>query len=69
MAEKGWVSKWAFQNDALAADTEGREAMADSYILNAKIADSQITAAKLANGKVLATGVYDTSTYDACYYA
>lgn len=69
MAEKGWIHKFAFENDALSADTVGRQAMADSFLTNEKIAASQITFSKLANGKVLATGVYDTSVYGGCYYA
>ncbi len=69
MAEKGWLHKFAFQDGALSADTEGRVAMADSFLTNDKIADSQITAVKLASGKILSTGVYGTSTYGASYYA
>ena len=69
MADKGWVHKFALENDCLAADTVGRQAMADSFLTNDKIADSQITATKFASGTVLATGVYGTSTYGACYYA
>jgi hypothetical protein len=60
MAEKGWVSKWAFQDDALSADDLGRAAMADGFIQNAKldtgavgatdkVADGIITAAKFTS--------------------
>mgnify|MGYP001559086482 CR=1 FL=1 len=69
MADKGWIHKFAFENNALSADTDGRAAMQDSYIQNAKIADSQITATKLASGNVLATGVYGSSRYGNCVYA
>lgn len=69
MADKGWISKHALQNDALSADTEGRSAVEDGFLTNAKIAADQITASKLASGKVLVAGVYGVSTYGYCYYA
>ena len=69
MAEKGWIHVFAFQDNALSAETIGRAAMQDGFLTNEKIADTQITATKFASGTVLATGVYGTSTYGACYYA
>ncbi len=39
MADKGWIGKYAFENDAVADDTLGREAMGDSFMTNDKIAD------------------------------
>ena len=66
--EIGWIGKYAFQNGGLAADSVGREAVADGYLTNQMIANGQITAAKLAGGTVLATGVYGVSVYGSCYY-
>lgn len=53
--DTGWLSKFAFQIGALAADSVGREAMADAYFsadatMRAKFADSFITLAKLIDG-------------------
>ena len=47
MAEKGWIHKFAFQDDALSADTVGRAAMQDNYIQRGKIEDGAITISKL----------------------
>lgn len=69
MPDTGWITVWALKTDALPADTMGRAIMSDSFVTNAKIADTQITAGKFASGKVLATGVYDGSTYGICFYA
>lgn len=68
MATKGWIHKFAFENDALSADTTGRQAMADSFLTNEKIANSQITAIKLASGSVLVTGVYGASRYGSAVF-
>lgn len=68
MATQGWIHKFAFQDNALSADTEGRTAMEDLFLTNAKIANSQITATKLASGSVLATGVYGSSRYGSAVY-
>ncbi len=51
--ETGWISKWAFQVGALAADLIGRQAIADAYFaatsaMRAKFADGFLTEAKLA---------------------
>ena len=67
MPEKGWISKHAFEDNALSADTTGRAAMEDGFITNAKIADSTITAAKLAARAALA-GYYGIHNYGQCYY-
>jgi len=55
--DTGWISKWAFQVGALAADVIGRQAIADAYFaataaMRAKFADGFITAAKLASNAV-----------------
>lgn len=55
--ETGWISKWAFQIGALAADIVGRQAIADAYFaatatMRAKFADGFINAAKLASNAV-----------------
>lgn len=67
IAEKGWIHKFAFQDNALAADTDGRAAMEDGFLTNAKIADTQITAAKMASGAFI-TGIYGTALYDTHLY-
>ena len=51
--ETGWISKWAFQAGALAADAIGRAAIAAGYFaataaMRAKFADGFLTEAKLA---------------------
>ena len=69
MAEKGWITVYALEDNALSANTLGRAAMQDGFLTNAKIADTQITAGKFASGKVLSTGVYDGSTYGIYFYA
>ena len=55
--ETGWLSKWAFQVAALAADAIGRQAIEDAFFaataaMRAKFADSFINAAKLATDAV-----------------
>ncbi len=67
MADGGWIGKYAFQNNGLAADDVGRAAMEDSYIQTAKIQSGAVTAAKLGS-KVLYTGVYNVSQYGSCVY-
>lgn len=57
MAVKGWIHKYAFENDALSADADGRLAMADGFLTNAKIADAQITIDKMASSFLLALAV------------
>jgi len=47
VAVKGWIHKFAFQDNALAADAAGRAAMEDGYLTNAKIADGVITLDKM----------------------
>jgi len=66
-AEKGWIHRFAFEDEALSAETVGRAAMQDSYITNAKINNGEITAGKLAP-KAAAAGYYGISTYGNCYY-
>jgi len=67
MAEKGWIHKYAFQDDALAADNYGRDAMEDGYLQNAKIEDQTITIGKLAVGALM-TGQYGISVYGTGTY-
>jgi len=70
MADKGWISKYAFQNNALTADDIGRLAMQDGYLINDKIADSQITPAKMASAALtFYTGVYAYAEYGRAVYA
>lgn len=57
MADKGWIGPYAFENDALSANTLGRSAMADGFLTNAKIAESTITLAKMADSFLLAFAV------------
>lgn len=50
--ETGWISKWAFQVAALAADAIGRQAIADAFFtatsaMRAKFADGFMTEEKL----------------------
>ena len=64
--ETGWVSKWALQIGALAADAIGRQAIEDAYFaatsaMRAKFADEFINAAKIATGAITAAK-FDTST-------
>ena len=47
MPTGGWISKHAFQDNALAADADGRAAMEDGYLIGAKIASSTITVDKI----------------------
>ena len=81
--ETGWISKWAFQVSALAADAVGRQAIedaffaataemrakfADSFINTALLADLAITIAKLVSPKLLYIGLYDYAAYDRSVY-
>ena len=64
--ETGWLSKYAFQVDALAADAVGRAAIADAFFaataaMRAKFADGFINAAKIADG-VITAAKFDTAT-------
>ena len=65
--EQGWVTKWAYEEDSLSADTLGRLAMEDGYLQNAKIANSTITATKVTSGffvtGIYGIGIYGTATY------
>jgi len=76
--ETGWLSKWAFQVDALTADSVGRQAIADAFFaataaMRAKFADEFINAAKLATDAATLTkfytGVYEYAEYGRCVYA
>lgn len=67
MAERGWIHKFAFEDDALSADTDGRSAMQDSYLQNAKVQDGTLTAVKTATSFFL-TGVYGIGTYGTSTY-
>ena len=60
--ETGWLSRYAFQRDALSADSIGREAMADGYVTAAKLAASAINS-------LSHVGVYDLDFYDMALYA
>ena len=81
--EVGWISKWALQIGALAADSFGRQAIEDAYFsadatMRAKFADEFITAAKIAAGaitqaklesaKLAYLGVYGVGQYGTCLY-
>jgi len=68
MAEKGWLSKYAFQNEALAKDSVGRSAMEDQFVNTAKIEDGAITLAKFNSALILYTGVYGYSHYGSAVY-
>ena len=74
--EVGWLSKWAFQVGALAADAYGRQAIedgyfaadatmrakfADAFVNTAKLADSAVTSAKLANSAVSMAKLADSA--------
>lgn len=48
MANQGWIHKFAFENDALSADTVGRQAMQDEFVTNAKIAVATIEVSRLS---------------------
>ena len=67
MPTGGWISVHAYQDDSLEANANGRAAMQDGYIVNAKINDATITAAKLASGVGFA-GYYGLSTYGNAFY-
>ena len=83
MAEKGWISKFAFQNNALSndeigrsamedgflsADAGGRAKMADSFVNTAKLEDKAVTLDKLASASMFYTGVYGYSFYGSAIY-
>ena len=64
--EVGWLSRWAFQVGALAADSIGRQAIADAYFaataeMRAKFADAFINADKLASGAVTTAKIANAS--------
>ena len=67
MAERGWIGKYAFQNNALSNDEIGHSAMEDGYLSadaagRAKMEDGFITLAKLASA-------YGYSQYGLAFYA
>ena len=64
--ETGWLSRWAFMVNALAADAIGRQAIEDAFFsadatMRAKFADSFINAAKLAAGAVTTAKIADSA--------
>ena len=64
--ECGWLSKWAFQIGALAADSFGRQAIEDAFFaataeMRAKFADAFINAAKLAADAVETAKILDAN--------
>ncbi|MBU1213461.1 MAG: hypothetical protein KJ587_19665 [Alphaproteobacteria bacterium] len=76
--ETGWLSRWAFMVNALAADSVGRQAMEDAFFaatveMRAKFADEFINAAKLASDaatlRKFYTGVYEYAEYGRCVYS
>ena len=78
LKEVGWLSKWAFQINSLAADSFGRQAIEDAFFaataeMRAKFADSFVNAAKLASDAgtltKFYTGVYEYAEYGRCVYA
>ncbi len=83
MPTNGWISKNAFQDNALAADDLGRAAMEDGYFAataamrakfangfvdTAQINDGAVTLAKLTSAKILYTGVYGYGEYGRAVY-
>lgn len=48
MAKEGWISPWAFQDDALSADDLGRSAMANKYIIERMLDDGILEKLNLA---------------------
>ena len=75
--DSGWISKWAFQLNALAADAVGRQAIEDAFFaataaMRAKFADEFINAAKLATDATTVTkfhiGIYGLSEYGRSVY-
>jgi len=72
MADKGWISKYAFEDKALAADATGRAAMEDGFFeataaMRAKFADGFITVGKVTPLAVV-TGVYGACMYGHAIY-
>lgn len=83
MTKGGWITKYAFADNALSNDADGHSAMEDGYLsadaegrakmaasfINAdKIADGAVTLAKLSSAKMLYTGVYGYAAYGAAVY-
>ena len=69
MPTGGWITKYAFADNALSADTDGRAAMEDGYLTNVKLADATIDVAKLSStllGYLLSVGQIDYSSIDYC---
>lgn len=56
MALKGWISKWAFQNNALSRDTMGRAAMEDGFVNDDKL---ELYNLDCLNAKRIARATYD----------
>jgi len=42
MADKGWISPYAFQNNALSKDTLGRSAMEDGFLTEVKLLEPDV---------------------------
>ena len=64
LRECGWLSKWAFQINALAADSFGRQAIEDAFFaataeMRAKFADGFINTAKLADDAIETAKILD----------
>jgi len=60
--ETGWISNWAFQEDALSSDARGRLAMEDGYVNEAKldalaVSEAKIAALSVSEGKIAANAV------------
>lgn len=63
--ETGWLSRWAFQVAALAANVVGRQAMEDGYVNEAKLAALAVSEGKLAAPS--ADGLHPTRIARATY--
>lgn len=66
--ETGWISKWAFQVGAFAADVIGRQAIAAGYFaatatMRAKFADGFINADKIAANAVTDSKLHEDIKY------
>ena len=69
MAVKGWIHRYAFEDNALSADTVGRDAMQDGYVTGAKIALATIDVSNLSANLlkyILSVGRVDYGHVDYC---
>lgn len=69
--ETGWLSKWAFQVGALAADAIGRQAIANGYFaatsaMRAKFANKFLTGAKIDDTTITEAQIADSAIERRC---